>query len=391
MRTHILRLLLLLSVLCLLLSSCLQIPVGGPTPTQPATQGSVTAALPSEEATRPYWDPARPVWNDTQLTAAAQSILAAPSAGIVDVSNARYTYYAMQADLDALSKLYPALFSYRSIGKSVAGRDIYLAVLGNPNAPRRILVSAGIHGREYMTSQLTMKQLEFYLANYAVGTCQGIPYATLFEECCFYVLPMTNPDGVMISQDGVNSLPNEALRQQLLGFFERNTEYKNQELYFSHWKANANGVDLNRNYDAKWQSYAGATSPQAWQYKGPSPASEPETRAVVGLINSLPNLQAVLCIHSQGEVLYWNCGQPDPDRTLRLTEAISQLNGYEVIMKQSNDASLSDWCELEKSVPAVTVEIGKVSGNLLLPTEEFPKVWTANFNLLPYVAAYYRA
>lgn len=43
---------------------------------------------------------------------------------------------------------------------------------------------------------------------------------------------------------------------------------------------NANGVDLNRNFPERWAPLA---EPGNWQYGGPSPASEPETAAMVAL------------------------------------------------------------------------------------------------------------
>ena len=49
--------------------------------------------------------------------------------------------------------------------------------------------------------------------------------------------------------------------------------------FIQRWKANARGVDLNRNFDIGWASYIGAPAPYGEGYKGPSPASEPETQA----------------------------------------------------------------------------------------------------------------
>ena len=51
--------------------------------------------------------------------------------GIVDMSHAVYTYDAMEEDLAQLAAAYPSYFSYRSIGKSREGREIYAAVLGD--------------------------------------------------------------------------------------------------------------------------------------------------------------------------------------------------------------------------------------------------------------------
>lgn len=374
------RLLLLLLVLSFLLSSCIQ----------PDESLEDTATGKTEEHTLPVWDPALPVWSSDDALAAAQAVLRSPSGGIVDASKSDYSYDEMTEDLKALATVYPEHFSYRSIGRSVAGRELYVAVLGNPDAERQVVVSAAIHAREYMTALLTVKQLEFYLANYDGGSYGGIPYSVLFSHICFYIVPMTNPDGVMLSQKGLSSLPTEELRDAVRKMFETEQHsYRNFDLYLAHWKANARGVDLNRNYDALWAEYAGANAPQSSRYKGASAGSEPETQAMVTLIEGLKNVVCVLCIHSQGEVLYWNCGQEKEAaaRTLSFAKAISARNGYYVVPEQNNDASLSDWCELKQSTVSVTVEIGK--GTYILPIEQFSGIWLSNYDLLPLTAAYF--
>ena len=373
------RLFLLPVLLAVTLVSCIH--TGDPAGTsQQSGTTQVTDSVPS---------PTLPVWNAEETLAAAEEMIDMPTSGIVDVSRSDYSYEDMAEDLQTLSVVYGGRhFSYRSIGTSAAGRPIYVGVLGNPQAARQVVVSAAIHGREYMTAQLTMKQLEFYLKYYDMGSYGGIPYSVLFEQVCFYIVPMTNPDGVMISQQGLESLP-ESMRPLIEECYEAEEHEYSFGRYLELWKANANGVDLNRNYDALWEEYDGAERPQSYQYKGPSPASEPETQAMTALIDSLPNVIAVLCIHSQGEVIYWNCGQGEETRdiTRGFAQTVSDRTGYELLNEQNNDASLSDWCELEREIPAITVEIGNET--LILPIEQFPTIWMENYDLLPLTALYF--
>ncbi|MCW2601096.1 MAG: peptidase family protein [Frankiales bacterium] len=52
----------------------------------------------------------------------------------------------------------------------------------------------------------------------------------------------------------------------------------------AHTRQNARGVDLNRNFPYRWQSLG---RPGDQQYSGTGPLSEPESRALVGLIKGL--------------------------------------------------------------------------------------------------------
>jgi len=168
------------------------------------------------------------------------------------------------------------------------------------------------------------------------------------------------------------------------------TKETNINEYLTYWKANAAGVDLNRNYDARWEEYDRILRPSSQNYKGPAIASEPETRAMVALTESLDKIQAVLCIHSQGEVVYWNCGQESElgADTRDFAAAISKKNGYFVVDKQNNDASYSDWCALQKGLIAVTVETGV--DRCPLPIEQFATIWNDNCDLLVRSAIYFK-
>ncbi|MBQ9132017.1 MAG: peptidase [Clostridia bacterium] len=316
-------------------------------------------------------------------------------AEIVDCSKREYSYTEMEEDLRLLAEKHPTRFSYSAIGSSLDGREIYVGVLGNPNAEKQILVSAGIHGREYLTPLLVMMQLEFYLTYYDNGNYQGVPYATLFDQYCFYVVPMTNPDGIMISQQGISALRDPALRTIVEQVYRKDfadgmTSQTEIDSYLQYWKANAAGVDLNRNFDALWAEYKeGMGRPCHATYKGPTPNSEPETRAMIELTESLSNVMAVLCIHSQGEVLYWNCGQEGrlAEDTLAFTQAVSNRCGYTVKLEKNNDASFSDWCALERDLIAVTVETGV--GLCPLDYEKLIPIWQEHYDLLPLTAFYF--
>ena len=109
----------------------------------------------------------------------------------------------------------------RIIGKSVLDRNIYAVKIG---AGRPVgIAQYALHGREYITAMLALMHAQ-------IGVYKG----------SLWVLPLTNPDGALLSQCGIDSVKNPVVKNRLL--------YLNKGNDFSLWKANARGVDLNRNY-----------------------------------------------------------------------------------------------------------------------------------------------
>jgi murein tripeptide amidase MpaA len=80
------------------------------------------------------------------------------------------------------------------------------------------------------------------------------------------------------------------------------------------------GVDINRNYDFLWDfptkfSPAAAvrtsTDPCQEIYRGPAPASEPETSNVIWLLDQYPHIGYLIDIHSFSEDILYNWGDDD--------------------------------------------------------------------------------
>lgn len=290
--------------------------------------------------------------------------------GIVTPSAQGYMYPDLVDDLAALADAYGAYFTYESIGKSVDGREIFACVVGNPDAEKRILLTGGIHGKEYLSSLVVMTQVEYYLANRETGRYNGLSYAELLDTHAFYVLPMINPDGVMLALCGIESMQTPEARAAVEKVFADNkrdglTGADDINVYLAYnWKANANGVDLNRNFAlSNWEEVnTGILSPCFRNYKGPHAASEPETQAVSAYVESIGALESLLAFHTAGQVVYWDCGMTGGVRqqTLDLAQAVCDHTGYKLIYDKHLDASLNDWITLERDVPSVTVELATV-------------------------------
>jgi protein MpaA len=116
------------------------------------------------------------------------------------------------------------------VGRSVDGRAITAIETGDLDSARRALVVGCVHGNE----------------------CAGIAVAERLARMApppgldLWIVPDLNPDGAAADRRG-----------------------------------NARGVDLNRNAPWRWRPLHGGF------FSGPRPLSEPETRAIVGLISTL--------------------------------------------------------------------------------------------------------
>lgn len=313
-----------------------------------------------------------------------------PEGDIVSTDKSLYSYEEMLEDIQQLQQRYPEQLSSKTISLTADNREIVDVILGNSNADQRILIQASIHGREYINSLLVMKQIEEFLKGYDHNTYGDIPYSQLLNSVCFHIIPMSNPDGVTISQFGPGKITSSELQARLLEYYSNDSSSEN-EVYWKRWKANAEGVDLNRNFDAGWEEYQGNSSPASEKYKGESPASEPETQAILAIAQE----QQVCCVisyHSSGNIIYWDYGSSGDIYTQdkALVELVSSITGYpsqSSIQSNTDAAGCSDYFVLKEGIPAVTIENG--TGTAPLGIEEFSSIWYANQNLLPALAKFY--
>ena len=301
---------------------------------------------------------------------------------IIDLSTALYSYQKMENDLQLLAGYYPQYMTLDTAGVTPAdGRNLYVIYFGNQNASRQIFICAATHAREYMTAQLVMKQLEYYCAHYEDGSYNGTAYRDIFENTCFVIVPMVNPDGVSISQFGEEGLNREDLRQNLRAIYEsdKNGGYTDEayDTYLTRWKANGMGVDLNRNYSPGWESVTDRTAPSSGLYKGTQPGSEAESQALMNIVDGLSNPLLAISYHSYGSLVYWQYGQAEPlwSKNQQLAAHVEALTTY-YQAGYSNEAGFSNWCVNVKGIPSVTIETGLVPTPL--PLDQFELLWSQN-------------
>ena len=265
-------------------------------------------------------------------------IVNASSEGEIVNPYRQYSYEQMCADISALEARYPELISVSVLGQSVEGRDIPVFRLGKGD--REIIICATMHAREYFCTNFVMYMTEQYCVSYNKNEWYaGLSYQEILDNVCFVIVPMLNPDGVNLAQNGIeNAQQKDKLEQMELVDTGKNGYYA--------WKANINGVDLNRNWPYYWAEDAEVKSPASANYNGSAPLTEPEVIAMKKLIDETPFY--MLCsFHISGQVIYWidssnsqemyNAFSPIISRFARWTgytkmyrEDVSEFGGYMV-------------------------------------------------------------
>lgn len=249
---------------------------------------------------------------------------------IVRMTKRNYSYEDMRENIWELRQRYRDIIDVRILERTADQRNIYCICLGNPVAKQSIVTDAALHGREWLNTQLIMGILEFYCENYYRGKYQGRYYRDLFDEVCVYLLPMMNPDGVTISQFGAEKIHNEDL-SRLVRQLGQGKE--------AVWKSNARGVDLNRNYDSRFDENP-VKIPSHEEYGGEYPLSEPESRALVRLIKKV-NASAVINYHETGPLIYYT-------KSSSLLKTAHRVTRYPMVKEEmGSPGCLGDWLERE--------------------------------------------
>ena len=302
---------------------------------------------------------------------------------IVQTQDSLYTYEQMVKDLETMELCFPGQIQVKELGVTADGRSIKEAVLGDEKAERHLMIQASIHGREYMNTQVAMRQLELFLRNYEIGSYRNMTYEELLQGLCVHVIPMANPDGVTISQYGPKGIHDKECRQILKQC--READGADGRDYWKNWKANARGVDLNRNFDVGWQEFQGSLRPSSERYKGDVPASETETQAILSIPQRYP-VVGCMAYHSSGNLVYWDYGSRGQVylEDQKLAQTVSEITGYEAhstVSDVTDSAGCSDYFVLKLGIAAITVENG--TGDCPLDSEEFPVIMEKNEKLLP--------
>ncbi|EST22564.1 M14 family metallopeptidase [Streptomyces roseochromogenus] len=202
----------------------------------------------------------------------------------------------------------PGLTKVESIGKTINGQDI-LALKLTKNARKSddgskpsVLYLSNQHAREWITPEMTRRLMHYYLDHYRNDS--RIRKVVDSTELWFVI--SANPDGYDYT------FKNSGTR-----LWRKNLRDVNGDGVIG----TGDGVDLNRNFPYKWgyDDEGSSPNPTSETYRGASPASEPETRALDAFEKRVGFTYAVN-YHSAAELLLygvgWQVATPTPDDVL---------------------------------------------------------------------------
>ena len=218
------------------------------------------------------------------------------------------------------------------IGRSVEGRVIESFSYGKGDT--NLTFVGGIHGGYEWNSVL----LSYEFMDYLEANPEVIP-----KNLTVTVIPSANPDGLykVTGKDG--------------RFTESDVSTSKEVL--ASGRFNANKVDLNRNFNCKWQSKS------MWQSKtvsaGTGAFSEPEAKAVKDFVLEHTPV-AVVFWHSKANAVYASeCEKGILSETLDIMNAYAKASGYTAVKSFDSYEVTGDaegWLA-SINIPAITVEL----------------------------------
>jgi hypothetical protein len=210
-------------------------------------------------------------------------------------------------ELYALARSNPQLVKLEVLGHTYQGRE--LIALKVTQGARRIrdvsrpavLYSSNQHAREWISVEVNRRLLRYYIDRWRADDKD---VKNLLKSTELWFVISANPDGYQYTFD------HERL-------WRKNLRDNNNDGQITI----GDGVDPNRNFNSRFKyDEEGSSSVTAGDtYRGPSPASEPETQAMQGLLDRIkPKFQSNY--HSFGPyILYpqgWQIGTPEADNPI---------------------------------------------------------------------------
>jgi hypothetical protein len=206
--------------------------------------------------------------------------------------------------LTTVARDYPGVTKLVKLGTTYQGRDILALKMtqgarGQKDGSRpAVIFSATQHAREWIAPEMVRRLMYTYLERWEA---EDEATMKLLQSTELWFVPVMNPDGYEYT------FTDERLWRKNLR--DNNGDGMTQV---------GDGVDPNRNYPSHWgyDNEGSSDIPSSETYRGPSPASEPETKAGIKLFETA-KAEFMVNYHSNGRwLLYndgWQIGTPTAD------------------------------------------------------------------------------
>jgi murein tripeptide amidase MpaA len=221
------------------------------------------------------------------------------------------------------------------------GRGTHVLRVGTSGAADAdgALLLGGVHSREWVPPDALVSLAADLLEAYRLGT--GLGYggqqfsaadvARIMADLNLFVFACVNPDGRYHSQTAD-------------AFWRKNRRPHPAG-------GGCIGVDLNRNFDFLWDHVARFASDSDVRtsadpcdrnvYRGPGPASEPEVRNVVWLLDSHPRICWLVDVHSAVPVILHNWGS-DENQTTRPEQTFT-ATAFDAVRGRPGDTAYGEF------------------------------------------------
>ncbi|GMV35706.1 MAG: hypothetical protein AMXMBFR61_02140 [Fimbriimonadales bacterium] len=268
----------------------------------------------------------------------------------------------------AWEQQYPALAKRIQVGTSVQNRPIYVLRLSTGvnqtdaygSKKLGVLYHGAEHAREWISPPVVLYIANYLLTNYGVDKRA----TDILNHMDVYCMPVMNPDGYRYT-------------------------WTNNRMWRKNRRNNGDGtygVDLNRNWGYMWGGDGSSGNTSSETYRGPSPFSEPETRAVRDFLLANPRVKGHLDYHSYSQLILFPWGYTSaqcPDyaaflsATGRMATLINQVHGmvydYGSVggsLYLASGCSL-DWSYAVAGTRAITIELRDTGEyGFVLPKEQ---------------------
>jgi carboxypeptidase T len=269
-----------------------------------------------------------------------------------------HSYTEMADEIHAVEAAHPDLVDVFSIGESVRGRDIWAAKVSDNVATDEdepeVLFDAAHHADEHLTVEQALYLFNTLVDDY--GDDEEVTMLVDSREVWFVF--MLNPDGAMFDLGG------DPYRD-----WRKNRQPNPTSSHV--------GVDLNRNYDYRWNCCGGSSGkPASETYRGWAPFVAPEARAMRDFVDSRvvdgwQQIRTHITLHQNGELILWpyayttknvagTMTTDDHDAFVRMGRAMAATNGYTAIQSANwyiTDGDEIDWMYGRHRIFSFTVEL----------------------------------